>query len=123
MTPWQKSVIIVLAIASGACESFGTWTVWKSFKSTASVASDIKKKLENDSIVQLAESKDVGRSLAMGNPRNVDLEVNNLRSAHREYLGHVTGQLEWNSNTAWGLRAFFASVVFGLLAAVLAVVW
>lgn len=123
MTSVQKSIIIVLAIVSGACEFFGTWTVWASFKKTASVATDIKTKLKADSDAQLVESLDVMRRISLVNGGNVADDVDRLRVTNREFLKTLADRLGWNQTTAWGLRAFFAGAFFGVVAAILAVAW
>ena len=123
MTDLQKIIIIVMAFGSGACEFYGTWTVWKSFKATETMAKRIKGRIDADALAQSNEAQDVMHQISMAGGQSVAYDLDRIRKANREALREVVEELDGGPKTAWGLRAFFAGAVLGVLTAVLAVAW
>jgi hypothetical protein len=123
MNSWQKFVVVVLAAASGACEFYGTWTVWKSFRATETMAKRIKDRLDADALAQSNEAQDVMHQISMAGGQSVAFDLDKIRKANREALREVVEELDGGPKTAWGLRAFFAGAVLGVVTAVLAVAW
>jgi hypothetical protein len=119
----QKFLIIVMAIGSGACEFYGTWTVWETFRATESMAKRIKDRIDADALTQTNETQDVMHQISMASGHSVAFDLDKLRKANREALREVVEELDGGPNAAWGLRAFFAGAVLGVLTAILAVTW
>lgn len=112
-----------MALGSGACEFYGTWTVWKSFKSTETMARRIKERTDADALEQSRESQDVMHQISMAGGQSVAFDLDRVRKANREALREVVEELDGGPKVAWGLRAFFVGAVLGVLTAVLAVAW
>jgi len=118
----HQLMIIVLATTSAMAEAFGTMTVWKSFKTTAAVAAEIRRLLISDTDEAEAQAASPGFQWTGEVVGQTSRQVYEMRAKLASYLSPILNRLSGDRLTPWGLGAYIAGAGLGLAAAIVAVV-
>ena len=116
----MKVLIGLFAVTSAACEVFGTWTVWRSFKRTADVAEQIRKHLIDDAETLDIEANSPREMLGQDSAMNIGLHLTAHRVKTIENLSPIVERLNWDRLTVWGLAAYILGAILGAIAALVA---
>jgi drug/metabolite transporter superfamily protein YnfA len=118
----MTTLIIALTIFAALCETFGTYTVWKNYDSTAKVAEEVIAQLGSSQLSEPpARRSSTERPFGRLSPAQIAESDANQRRMLREAIGHSMSPLRRNRLSTWGLIAYVLGAILGLVAALLAI--
>jgi hypothetical protein len=117
----MKWLIATLAVLSGSCEFYGTFTVWSSYQKSSAAALKIIDTVTGAQIQETEFLSEPGNLLADNLKITRDpVTERSVRKQTRDDLIELATPLLPNRGTELGLIAFICGAVFGTLAAVFA---